>query len=196
MSRAYPSALAEDPYEIGVDHQPDATEWATVRNGLAAEATGDWLCFLDADDELAPGFLTAMEHAWGALLASFWGGPVILVPAVEYVRADGMSDPPAIPNGGLARWPDINIAVCASLIPRALFLELGGFRAADIPYDDYSLWLRAERAGARLVEVPQAVYRAYVCEDSAMRDPATKRQRADLHMRLLREHREWQKANA
>ena len=36
-----------------MEHYPDGNV-STFRNEVAKQATGDWLCFLDADDELAP----------------------------------------------------------------------------------------------------------------------------------------------
>ena len=54
-TRAQPSCLF---------HDPDGTI-ASVRNELANTAKGEWLLFLDADDELAPGYLDAMTRALG-----------------------------------------------------------------------------------------------------------------------------------
>ena len=34
---------------------------ADARNTAARRATTEWLCFLDADDSLAPGYMEAME---------------------------------------------------------------------------------------------------------------------------------------
>ena len=60
-SRARPSAAAQCA-DVAVFYDPEGTI-ASTRNELARTASGEWLCFLDADDELAPGYLDAMERA-------------------------------------------------------------------------------------------------------------------------------------
>lgn len=75
-SRAHPSVdLTDEPVplvsrntgeyywpstEIIVVHQETL---AIARNEGAARAANPWLCFLDADDELTPGYLAAMTTA-------------------------------------------------------------------------------------------------------------------------------------
>lgn len=148
--RAIPSAAIQQPFEIVVVHQADGT-LAGARNRGAGYAAGDWLCFLDADDALAPGYLAAMA-------ACEPEGPALLMPAVSYHRGDGTVTEPEIPNAG--RWPRINEGVIGTLVPADLFAEVGGFREFSC-YEDWDLWLRCEKAGARIVHAPQAVYQAY-----------------------------------
>lgn len=165
-ARAYPSAdrcRIGDPSwttEVIMRHLPAGTV-AESRNAAAADADGDWLCFLDADDELAPGYLTEMEKARERLPLDGWH---VLVPSVQYVveGAGGPYEyPPAIPNGGgLRPLLDINHAVIGSLVPRRLFLAVGGFRELAA-LEDWDLWLRCEEAGAEFAQVPRAVYRAW-----------------------------------
>lgn len=176
-SHAYPSA--NDADEVLVRHLPEGT-LAQVRNRLAAEATSDWLCFLDADDDLAHGYVDAMTEVFTTLDDEFW----LLAPAVSYVRHDlvipGMrvQGLPAIPNKG--RWPDMNECVIGTLVARELFLEVGGFR--ELPsLEDYDLWLRCVKAGARIVHVPGAVYQATVRDRSRNSDQS-------VYHELRREH--------
>ena len=60
--RALPSAETQDADEVRVAHDQDGT-CATSRNRGASDASGDWLLFLDADDEFAPGYVGAMRRA-------------------------------------------------------------------------------------------------------------------------------------
>lgn len=151
------------PREVVQFHMDDGT-LAEVRNGAARMATGDWLCFLDGDDTLAVGYLatmrTVMRHWNLARPGDLRENPLLLVPALQQVDTAG--------DVGLAKIPDwerllidLNCGVIGTLVPRRLFLEVGGFHEWPV-YEDWDLWLRCVRAGARLVPVPDAVYRARV----------------------------------
>lgn len=170
-SRAAPSARGQCAGEVLEMYDRQAT-LAEIRNLAGDVAENDWLCFLDADDELAPGFLAA---ATAPLLdpATWDGVPagerprLLLAPAIEYVHAGVRRGRPAIPNKG--RWPDLNECVIGTLVSRDLFLEVGGFR--DLPsLEDYDLWLRCVRAGARIVHVPDAIYLVHVSPRSRNSD--------------------------
>lgn len=168
-SRAYPSAMTEGAFEVITNHcdSEDCT-LAESRNHAAGQAAGDWLCHLDADDELCPGYLDAMASAASGR------GDVLLAPAVSY------GGPAGIPNRG--GWPSVNECVIGTLVPRALFLEVGGFR--ELPsLEDYDLWLRCVKAGARIVHVPDAVYCAHVTPGSRNSDQS-------VYARLREEHAE------
>lgn len=165
LARALPSALSQGADEVLDRHEKEGTI-SSVRNALAEDAESDWLCFLDADDELDPGYLAAMERETNRRDMR-WR---LLVPAVSYVHRAGEYGLAEIPNGG-GRRPlvDINHAVIGTLVPRRLFLAVGGFR--DLPaLEDWDLWLRCEEAGAKLVPVPDAVYRAWMRPDSRNKD--------------------------
>lgn len=166
-SRAYPAALdqAGGP-TIDVVYLPHGT-LAEARNEGARRNDAEWLCFLDADDELDPGFMEAMlDPAWQATTPPLTADSArihpasLLAPAVTYVYPDGRETPPAIPNAG--GWPDVNECVIGTLVRRECFLEVGGFR--DLPsLEDWDLWLRVVKEyDAPIVQVPAAVYRAHV----------------------------------
>lgn len=131
------------------EHGPDLT-LAEVRNMAASRVYTDWLCFVDADDRLAPGYADAMIEQ--ASLYEDSGERVLLAPFVSY---DGRE--PVIPNRG--RWPVLNECVIGTLVRRDLFTEVGGFHEWD-SLEDYDLWLRCVAAGARIVHVAGAVYQA------------------------------------
>lgn len=170
-SRAYPSAVDQGAAEVRLLHLEDGT-LAQARNELARAATGTHLLYLDADDELAGGYVAAMAKAWhtyqgpGQMVETESGlrptrhpplvAPALLVPAVQYVRDGHCVGTASIPNWGRPLI-EINCAVIGTLVPRSLFLKVGGFREEPI-YEDWSVWVRCVIAGATLVPVPEAVY--------------------------------------
>ncbi len=161
--RAIPSAQRQGAVEVVAYHYPEGT-LADCRNTAGAAATGDYLCFLDADDELAPGYVAAMRET-----AAQERQEALYYPAVQYCRA-GREDKPTLLGGGRPLI-DLNRAVIGTLVPRRLFLELGGFGEEPI-YEDWALWLRCSEH-VPLVPVEAAVYRVNV--RSASRNSAVQK---------------------
>jgi glycosyltransferase involved in cell wall biosynthesis len=190
QTRAAPSAAAQDAFEVLVGHDPDGTV-AGVRNALAANAEGDWLCFLDADDELAPGFLGAMERALEQEpeMASSGDG-LLLTPAVSYVRK-GRGSPPQFNDRGIPLSQD-NWLVVGTLLPRSLFEYVGGFGDYPHGFEDWSLWSKCWRVGARIVKVKDAIYRAHVNPHSKHRQGwRDRRWQVETHQRVAAELAAW-----
>lgn len=160
--RAIPSALAFDVPVIAVH---DDTLHDARNTGMRMVDT-EWICFLDADDELEPGYF---DH-----LAT--GIADLRVPSVRYV-ANGSEATPRVPTvAGHAHHctaeclPFGNYMVIGTLAPTALVRRLGGFR--DFPWsEDWDLWVRCWKAGASVETIPSAVYRAHVRPDSRNRAP-------------------------
>lgn len=163
--RGAATASDVDAHEVIALHEPNAT-LAEVRNLAAAAATSDWLCFLDADDSLDLGYVGAMQDAiqearqWHPFVegeAPPYSDPSNLyVPAVSFVSAEGRCSEPTIPAWDRLIY-DVNCAVIGTLIPRGLFMQVGGFHEWSA-YEDWELWLRCIANGAKLVPVPAAVY--------------------------------------
>jgi cellulose synthase/poly-beta-1,6-N-acetylglucosamine synthase-like glycosyltransferase len=129
---------------------------AGARNAGAMFAAGEgarWLVFLDADDELAPGYIAAMRAARSD------GDPApLLTPRVERVTRPGRAQPPRFMNE--VPYRDGNWLVVGTAITSDLFHAIGGFEEWTM-YEDWALFARAQKAGARVVRVPGAVYRAW-----------------------------------
>lgn len=184
MTRAYPSALSQGAHEIIVGHDEKGTR-SSVRNALVAQATGDWLLHLDADDELAPGFVAAMEKAQRLKVPA--GERILLTPAVRYVGRGRRNKP--------AFWPEKpiwegNWIIVGTLVERALFDEVGGWHEFDPAdwneWDDWEFWIRCQKAGARVVRVREAVY---VAHDGETRHRTVSRDhRARWHYEIGRMH--------
>lgn len=176
--RARPSTEGQDGIveALCVHTGADGT-LAQARNAGAAQARGDWLVFLDADDELAPDFGTQIATAiddHGDELALF-------TPAVQYVQGARRPTPKVWPTIDLR---DGNYLVIGTAISRRLFHEIGGFKEWPL-YEDWCLWQRAENAGAWVVEVPDAVYVAHVNANSRNRMPR-RRERERIHHEIRR----------
>ncbi len=152
-SRAYPSVhhQQENLCDVIVEHYPDVPHVSIARNRAAVKAQGEWLCFLDADDELAPGYFDQIR-----LQDVEAGEPVLLAPSVSYTEDWDTFTMPALPNRE-ASPHYLNHCVIGTLIPHWLYVEVGGFKQWAA-YEDWELWLRCLRAGARIQDVPDAVY--------------------------------------
>lgn len=164
-SRAIPSARA-----LGVPvlhkHLPGGTV-AQARNELVRLVGSEWVVHLDADDELAPGYVDALAQ----------GAADLRAPAVQYLRPGWDPLKPRMPRvaghdhrcvGECLRqgnWLVVGAAVRADLVR-----SVGGWREWPM-YEDWDLWLRCWLAGATVEAIPQAVYRAHVREESRNRAP-------------------------
>ena len=160
--------LAETRAIPSVEHQTmPPVDWQAVhgpslheaRNQAAQQAAGEWLCFLDADDELDPLYLEAMAQA-----AAHDGPPKrLLQPSTLGVYADGHTDsaPVLHPPKDLHLH---NYLIVATVVRRDQFLRVGGFRDL-ISHEDWDLWLRCWIDGAVVDPVPEAIYRVHVRED-------------------------------
>lgn len=141
-----------------------STTLARARNAGAFGISADWLIFLDADDELAPGYVEAM-------LAAAEANPEasIFKPATLGVYEDGSEDekPVMIEKRNLLKS---NHIVIGAMVRREMFTVSGGFR--ELPaLEDWDLWLRlALEFDAKIVEVPDAVYRVHVRDNSRNKD--------------------------
>ena len=188
QERALPSAMGQGAYDVLCAHHRTGPI-ALARNILAEETEADWLCYLDGDDELTPGYLDAMKRA-----AERQGdGPCLLTPAVSYLRKGGRdgkkyrASEPAFLDRGIPLTDD-NWLVVGTLIQRDLFMQVGGFSDYPHGFEDWSLWAKAWSAGAKIVKVPDAIYRAWVNPRSAHRVQwRDRRWQVDMHNRVRAE---------
>lgn len=185
LTRAVPSVLPIGPDQLIVHHQAKANVCHS-RNIAAMAATTDWLLFLDADDELAPGYIDAMRP-----FMKMGNTDCLLAPYVIYVSPEGVRTTPHIPNAG--NWPEHNDSVTATMIRRTTFERLGGWHHTYWPWSDWELWLRAEAEGVKRLHVPGAVYVAHQTpggENSKIKQ----RDARALHARVKKLHQQAWKA--
>lgn len=135
---------------------------SAARNRAAGVASGRLLLFLDADGEVAPGWLAAMlsaddcETVLLGNVVDYLGGRVQSVPRRSTFLGKSLSCKPERANTG----PSCNLGM-----PSALFDALGGFDE-ELPYyfEDSDLCIRAKRTGAKFRFVSEAVFRHHGSE--------------------------------
>jgi len=136
-------------YDVKLVRQNHNSQVAACRNTGAMKATGDYLIFLDADDELAPTFIEeTLKEMKGDI-------------QVVYTDLEFIGD-----QQGMVGYPDFNIellkqsqiipSACA-LIDRRIFEQVGGFNQDW--YEDFSFWLRVANAGFNFKHIGKPLFR-------------------------------------
>lgn len=176
--RAVPSArqLGVPVVHVHADTLHDA------RNTALGDVETEYVCFLDADDELEPGYFDHLARSTAD----------VRVPSVRYVTSG------VIPRERMPRvaghvhdctaecLADGNWIVIGAAVKADLVREVGGF--LDFSWsEDWSLWVRCWQAGATFDRCLSAVYRAYVRPDSRNRGPDRATKHA-AHQAIARAH--------
>lgn len=165
---ALPSAQ-DQGCEVLIAHDPEGTRHG-VRNALAQKAKGDWLCFLDGDDDLFPDYVAAMEEEIQWISNGRW----LLTPAVSYSEVGSDDHNPYLLRTTGDNLVHGNCLVLGTLVERDFFLELGGFGDWNArngnEFDDWEFWIRCMKAGAKIKQVPDAVYVARLTPTSLNRN--------------------------
>lgn len=175
---AYSRAIPSVPENVPVIHRHGST-LAQARNEGLALVTTEWVIFLDADDELEPGYIEAMERGTADVrgpLARYIRGAQqkLWQPRVAGHQHDCTAE--CLPDGN---WLLVGATVRTELLRRA-----GGWR--DYPWsEDWSTWIRCWKAGATFELIRDAIYRAHVRLDSRNRG-ATQEARLAAHQEIHR----------
>lgn len=138
---------------------------AGARNEAARLATTEWIIYLDADDELEPGYVEAMATGKADLRA----------PAVRYV-APYRQSAPYVPRVVRHLHKQCraeclkqgNWMVIGTAVRRQMVLDVGGWREYPVN-EDWDLWQRCWLSGATVEAIPSAIYRAHVRPNSRNR---------------------------
>ena len=139
-------------------------------NKAAALASGDFLLFLNNDTEVAPGWLDALHATFKDFPDAGLVGSRLLFPDGSLQEAGGViwEDASGCNHGRHddANRPEYNflrdVDYCSGasiMVPRRLFLELGGFdtRYAPAYYEDTDLAFAVRQAGRRVLFQPLSV---------------------------------------
>jgi glycosyltransferase involved in cell wall biosynthesis len=129
---------------------------AHARNVGAAATVAPWLAFVDADDEIAPGWVPAMFAALGrhAFVAGSFDAIRLNSPAV--VRSRPLQQSDGLQDGGIG--PRLPHAGAGNMgIHREVFEAVGGFDADLGCLEDTDFCWRVQLSGVPLVFWPEAV---------------------------------------
>jgi GT2 family glycosyltransferase len=158
-------------------HGPNAGA-ASARNTGTSLAKGDFLLYLDADDLLSPGAVSARLEALLANQADVayadWQkleetGPGVF--QLSQIQARRMED--VHPSAELALFTEFWCPPAALLYRRSLVDRTGGWKQAFAPIEDARFLLDAALAGASFVHVPGvgAFYRIFHAPSHSRRSP-------------------------
>ena len=163
-SRAVPSAVEQAP--VVRVHLPDG-DLTDARNAALEQVQTEWVIYLDADDELEPGYVEAMSR----------GTADVRGPVARYMRGgQGRLWQPRVHGHdhdcAADCLKDGNWLLIGSCVRTEILAKAGGWD--DFPvYEDWALWLKVWKLGATFELIPDAIYRAHVRPDSRNRGPST-----------------------
>lgn len=175
---------ALEPLGVRVIHQANSGLPA-ARNAGAADARGDYLVFLDADDWIEPTFLTRLREA--------------IAPDPDASHAYCQERLTDLGNNVIWRVPEwdpilllvTNLHPVTCLIRRDRFEAVGGFdESMTEGYEDWDLWLRFAERGWRGERWPEPMFNWRRHSHQTMIDDAVAKHEA-LYRRLLENHREF-----
>jgi glycosyltransferase involved in cell wall biosynthesis len=144
---------------------------AGARNIGIAAAAGSWIAFLDDDDEFMPGKIDAVART----LAGLHGAADVLYHPAEIVMVnEGVRyrSRPRSAAGAQAMYRALLVRNVVGGTPMVVaskrsLLACGGFDASLGALEDYELWLRLARHGARFHLLPLALTRCHTTTAAA-----------------------------
>lgn len=134
-----------------------------TRNIGLSQATGEYVCFLDADDYLLPRSLSARLAALPAAQSEHGDSLVGVYGDWQHV-AEGVDYPevrqarPDMPVVSRSTYTGENVFICsAPLVRRSAVIDAGGFPEGMPMLEDFALWAKMIAAGAVFAPVSHVV---------------------------------------
>lgn len=147
-----------DP-RVRVFHQPNAGP-AAARNRAIAEATGEYILPLDADDLLDPTY--AAKAA--AVLDKQPDVGIVYCRAAKFGAEEGPWNLPEFSPDELALG---NVIFVSAMFRKADWKLVGGFdESLRHGMEDYDFWIRLVHAGRKVVRLDETLFRCRIREDS------------------------------
>tara|TARA_Y100000296_G_scaffold81593_1_gene109123 strand:- start:235 stop:969 length:735 start_codon:yes stop_codon:yes gene_type:complete len=129
---------------------------ASARNAGAYDSHGEFISFLDADDEYLPSKLSRSLQE------------IEMFPNVGVVYSDYIEEDPEGEKRVTFKYPfdmDILMNHCIvstnSMLSRESFLKVGGFDESIMGCEDYDLWLRIASSGYMIRHIPETLFTYY-----------------------------------
>lgn len=171
---------------VTVLHQPNAGPGA-ARNRGAELATGEFLVFLDGDDTVEPGFVSALAgRIWSELTA---GDDDISHAYCQERLTELGTGTWRVPEWDPLLLMITNLHPVTCLVRRRCFEAAGGFDPSlRADYEDWDLWLRFAQRGWRGVRVREPLFnwRRHSHETMVMQ---AVRRHDEIYSRLVDRHR-------
>lgn len=155
-TRTYLRELQSDPH-VSVIWLPHSGNPAAVRNSALRRARGEYLAFLDSDDEWLPEKLERQIVSLRMRADCHWSytGYVIIDAAGKRCVDAAVVRPHRGPILELLLMHEVSIWTPAVVAERRLVLDAGGFDEQLLLFEDYDLWLRlACRSEIDLIDAP------------------------------------------
>jgi glycosyltransferase involved in cell wall biosynthesis/predicted O-linked N-acetylglucosamine transferase (SPINDLY family) len=133
---------------ISIVDQPNSGQPALARNAGIRQAKGTFILPIDADDQIAPGYLAEAFKVFDA-------NPAVDLVYSDSIFDDGKSRTRKIPGRFEAKALGVaNQLVYCCVYRRAVWEQIGGYRNNVRGYEDWDFWLAASLSGARAAYVP------------------------------------------